>query len=146
MKIDWKHLASTTGYKSLKAAYIKDVQEASKRSRSMRKKDEFLELFNWVICRAKHYAHHTGKTIEQILDEWESKRTYWWLNYYQDCRQPKFKTGSVKAMGVNGLRKYYKRQGYDPETIKSLLQKFNKEAKSRKAKLRWPMRRKKRGY
>lgn len=94
-QINWKHLATTKGYKSLKAAYIHDVRDAVARKqkfgRAMRDKAEFLKLFNWVINRAKHYSHHTGKPIDIILNEWEEKRTYWWLNFYQDCRQPKFR-------------------------------------------------------
>lgn len=33
MKIDWKYLVTTPGYQSLKAAYIKDVQNDLNRDR-----------------------------------------------------------------------------------------------------------------
>jgi hypothetical protein len=124
MKIDWKYLAATPGYKSLKAAYIEDVKKASKQSRPMRCKDDFLSKFQWVINRAKHYAYHTGRSVESILNEWEDTRNYWWLNYYQNSHQPKFHSGSVKALGTNGL----------PERQKL------------KPKARWSSARKKRGY
>lgn len=95
MKINWKDLAASPGYISLKGAYIKDVQDASKEKlkgrKPIRDKKEFLRHFNWVICRAKHYAYHLGRDVSSVLDEWESKRTYWWLNYYQDCQQPKIR-------------------------------------------------------
>jgi hypothetical protein len=99
MKIDWKHVATTPGYKSLKAAYIRDVQEAETYRnrfgrRPMREKEEFLHKFIWVIARAKHYAYKYERPIESILDHWEEKRTYWWLNFYQDCNQPKKKSVS----------------------------------------------------
>jgi hypothetical protein len=99
MKINWKHLATTPGYKSLKAAYIKDVQHAERyRSRfgrkPMREKEEFLQKFKWVIGRATHYAHRTNRSVEDVLWSWESDRDHWWLNYYQDCRQPKKKSVS----------------------------------------------------
>jgi len=94
MRIDWKYLATTDGYKSLKAAYVRDVQKSAKFKRPMRDKVEFLTQFRWVIGRAKHYAHHTGRSMESILNEWEENRAYWWLNYYQDCRQPKFHSGA----------------------------------------------------
>jgi hypothetical protein len=99
MKIDWKHLATTPGYKSLKAAYIRDVQEAEAyrnrfERKPMREKEEFLHKFIWVIARAKHYAHYYNTSVETILKMWEDKRTYWWLNYYQDCNMPKKKSVS----------------------------------------------------
>lgn len=111
MKVDWKYVSKTTGYLSLKAAYVHDVQESEKNKRrfghAMRNKPEFLRLFNWVISRAKHYAQIQNVTIDVILNEWENKRNYWWLNYYGDSRQPKSHSGSMKSMGLNGIRKEY---------------------------------------
>ena len=45
-----------------------------------------------------------------ILNEWEAARNYWWLNYYQDCRQPKLfnKCASVQPRGSRDVIKYYK--------------------------------------
>ena len=91
MNINWKHLATTPGYVSLKAAYIRDVKKATEsKYQSMRNKAEFLRLFNWVICRAKYYAHRENVTLEIILNRWEADRDYWWLNYYQNCNQHKY--------------------------------------------------------
>lgn len=42
----------------------------------------------WIIERAKQYAELLGITYEQVIDAWESKRDYWYMNYYQDCEQP----------------------------------------------------------
>lgn len=152
MKIDWKHLATTVGYKSLKATYIKAVQDAARQKRPMRDKAEFLRKFQWVISRAKHYASHTSKSIEVVLNEWEEKRTYCWLNFYQDCSQPKFHSNFKKPMGVKGTRKYYKNDSWyknDPvrirDRMKSFIAYFNTN-KPKKAKPRWSMARKKRGY
>ncbi len=89
MYINWKYLATTPGYRSLKAAYIHDVKKSAKSDRPLRGKIEFLKLFNWVICRAKHYSYRMQIPIEQVLNNWEKDRTYWWLNYYQDARQSK---------------------------------------------------------
>jgi hypothetical protein len=98
MKIDWKKVAASPGYKSLKAAYIKDVQGnqrwVRKGVRPMRDKAEFLRHFRWVISRAMYYAHRYNRPIEAVLWSWESDRTYWWLNYYQEGRQPKKKSVS----------------------------------------------------
>lgn len=151
MEIDWKHVATTDGYRSLKQAYIRDVDKASREKHPMREKAVFLKQFQWVINRAKHYAHHTGKHIEEILFEWESKRDYWWLNYYQNGRQPKFHSNSLEPMGRNGLRRYYKiSYSWDKKRIKNKLDDFmlytNKERESKKIKPRWSIKRKKRGY
>ena len=99
MNIDWKKVAASPGYKSLKAAYIHDVQESERyRARlgrkPMREKEEFLRKFKWVIGRAMYYAHKYNRPIEAILWSWESDRNYWWLNYYQEGRQPKKKSVS----------------------------------------------------
>lgn len=132
MKIDWKYVATTPGYKSLKAAYTHDVTEAAKRRHPMRKKAEFLKLFTWVIGRAKHYAHHTGKPIEEILNDWEEQRDYWWLNFYQDCRQPKLHSNSKKPLSLKGEMAYYKK-GWGRQSPR-LRQQRLLAAKSRKAK------------
>lgn len=146
MGTNWKHLATTKGYKSLKAAYIHDVIDAASEKHPMRNKAEFIRKFNWVIGRALHYANNTGRSVEAILNEWEQKRDYWWLNYYQDCRQPKFHSNGIKTMGVRGKRKYYKSVfNYSPAEIASSMRNFINK-KSKKSKPSWPMARKKRGY
>ena len=146
MNIDWKKLATTVGYKSLKAAYIDDIQKAAGRRHPMRSREEFLRLFQWVISRAKHYSHHTGESVEAILNKWEGARNYWWLNFYQDCRQPKFCSGAMKKLGTAGFRKQLKKSGRSPAGIKESMQRFTNTEKSNKTKPRWPMARKKRGY
>ncbi len=135
-KINWKHLSSTAGYKSLKAAYIRDVSKAARQKHPMRKKDVFLKLFQWVIGRAIHYAHHTGKSVEQILNEWEKERNYWWFGFYEDNTQPKFHSNSLKPKGLRYFRKHYS---------KEYIRTVNKD-ESTKAKPRWTTARKKRGY
>lgn len=84
--MNWKYIAQTKGYKSLKAAYIEDVQKSS----STRSKVELLNHFNWVINRAKHYAYREKCSLEVILNAWEQARNYWWLNFYQNSNQPKY--------------------------------------------------------
>ena len=106
MKIDWKYVATTEGYKSLKAAYAHDVYKKN------RSKKELREHFKWVIGRAIHYAHHENTTIDNILDNWEAKRTMWWFGYYQDGRQSKHTSGVLCRMGINGIRKLYKNDGF----------------------------------
>lgn len=68
----------------------------------------------WAIERAKHYAEKTGLTPESILDAWEAKRNYWYMNYYQDSSQPEIQGDKVRifetvsemleSIGENGFR------------------------------------------
>lgn len=147
MKIDWKKVSKTPGYVSLKAAYIRDVQEAAKSQdkgyHPMRSKKEFLEHFRWVIGRAEHYAHHKNTTIDVILNEWEDKRTYWWLNYYQNNRQPLLNRSSVclppsiKLLRKNKRYSRYPKK-YKQKAIFSELLRLQ-EINSTKSPKRWKM-------
>lgn len=49
---------------------------------------KYCDKYKWVIERAKHYANKTGKSFEEIIEIWEKNRTYWYMNYYQDNKQP----------------------------------------------------------
>ena len=150
MKINWKQLAKSSGYKSLKAAYIKSAMQAGRSANPMRDKKELYANFQWVINRAKHYADHLNRSIESILNEWEEKRTYGILNYYQDCRQPKFNSRSLEPAGIRSIRKYYKKSyRNDPirikERIKSFIE-YQQRNKPKNDKPRWSASRKRRGY
>ena len=57
----------------------------------------YCDKFAWVINRAKHYAEKTGLAWEDILDSWENRRDYWYMNYYQDCEQPEIKEENVRV-------------------------------------------------
>lgn len=48
----------------------------------------------WILNRAQEYASLIGVTKEEVLEKWEEKRSYWYMNYYQDCNQPKI-SGNV---------------------------------------------------
>lgn len=89
MQINWKALADSPGYRSLKKAYCSDAYEAGRYKQPMRSKQDYLRRFYWVINRAKHYAIHQGRALESVLNEWEADRSYWWVNYYQENNQPK---------------------------------------------------------
>ncbi|MCP4990565.1 MAG: hypothetical protein GY928_32350 [Colwellia sp.] len=146
MKIDWKSLAATDGYKSLKATYIRAVQDSARCKSPLRKKAEYLRHFNWVISRAKHYAGKTNRSVEDVLNEWEEKRNYCWLNYYQESCRPKIHSNAKKPMGVNGIRAYYRRtySRYNPHVVRHLVCGFIKRRQRQHSKkTRWEMRRKK---
>jgi len=110
--INWKQVARSPGYISLKRAYMHDVQKGVDRKVNyghypICPKETLYARFQWVIKRAQHYAHATGEPIEKVLNRWEAERDYWWLNYYQEVRQPKIPKGpKLPNMGLQGLRKY----------------------------------------
>lgn len=147
MNIDWKVVSQSDGYKSLKAAYERDVQDAHKElqrgRRPMRDKQEFRKLFDWVISRAIHYAYHKQTTVDVILNQWEADRDYWWLNYYQESRQPWL----VKSEHVRHrtVRNYYKKDSWYKKDSKKVtkyyfieLVRLQKEQSKRKGKkARW---------
>lgn len=49
----------------------------------------YCDKYKWVIDRAKSYGEAMGLHWEDILDGWEESRNYWYMNYYQECNQPK---------------------------------------------------------
>lgn len=81
----------TKGRKSLIKAIEKDIKE----KRTFRTEKELWEVFDWIVARAQHYADHTGYTVDDILNTWEEKRNYWYLNFYQDANQPEINADEV---------------------------------------------------
>ena len=133
MHVDWKTVCQCAGYKSLKAAYIKDAAEARayrKRwnHRAMREPDELYRSFQKALALVYKYAVAMNQPFEQVLGMCEEARDYWWLNFYQTnhLRQvlnftlPK----TTKPEGIRGMRKYLKQQGYDPAVIKRRIQRM----------------------
>jgi hypothetical protein len=78
------------GYKTLLAAVEKD-EKASPGFHDYRGK------MQWTLDRAKHYAEKTGIDAARILDSWEEKRNYWYMNFYQEANQPKLDGQRVKV-------------------------------------------------
>ena len=49
---------------------------------------DYCAKYKWVIERANHYAEKIGKTVDEVMKIWETDRSYWYMNYYQECNQP----------------------------------------------------------
>jgi hypothetical protein len=64
---------------------------------------KYCDKYKWVIERAKHYAQKTGIPYEEIIEIWEEDRSYWYMNYYQDCNQPL--NGSKKDKNIEWIEK-----------------------------------------
>jgi hypothetical protein len=88
MKVDWKYFAQTTGYKSLKASVNRDkMQHPSS-------KDRYEKFFRDIINMVCKYSQASGVEPWAILDSLESKRDYWYPNYYCNDR-------FIKLLGIN---------------------------------------------
>jgi len=58
---------------------------------------QFCNKFKWVLERVKHYSEKTGVPAVEILNSWEKRRDYWYMNYYQDSRQPLIQGDKVRV-------------------------------------------------
>lgn len=100
-------LESCAGYQSLRSAILADV-------RSGWSEEERMKKLHFAVDRAAHYAEKTGLSASEILDAWESRRNYWYVNYYQDANQPLIAAEKVrvfetpealgKSVGTSGFR------------------------------------------
>jgi len=119
MKLDWKRISQSTGYKSLKTVYIKDA------SRWCNNKKEYYKDFLEIISKLTHHVYKKGAAPDNgkpfniyfnttlfitILDKWEEKRTYSWRNFYHGNSFNKIHSNSLKKPGMQQGKKYYKRE------------------------------------
>ena len=65
--------------------------------RDFRDKGLTYYIVKWAVDRAKHYSEKLGIPWEEILNSWESERNYWYMNYYQECRQPRIEGERVQS-------------------------------------------------
>lgn len=151
MNIDWKMVAQSTGYRSLKQSYQNSQMRSGRFKNNSYELHRQTKQFHWVISRAKHYAYHLNTSIEDILNGWEAKRSYNWESYYTDYRFPKLgKTAvTVKPMKrINYIRKdpYYKNnpEAKRTEVFREILKQQRQNSKRVGDKSRWTAERKQR--
>lgn len=74
---------------------------------------KYCDKFKWVIERAKQYEEKLGIPWNEILDSWEEDRTYWYMNYYQDCNQPQITSDNVRVFDtLNDFKESAKQSEY----------------------------------
>jgi len=115
MKIDWKQVAQSKGYKSLKASYIDTVR----RGNSFDSKEVLYKKFRSIIALAQHHAIRRGLTLIEVLDAWEEKRTYSWQSFYGSSSHGIKKLPSGKPHNVKpqrGITWYRTSRGFSPIT------------------------------
>lgn len=96
-----------TGYEKLKASVERDCDCGCFNPEGCnvpnRRKDgkccthSYCDKFKWVIDRAKQYGEKLGLNWEDILNSWESNRSYWYMNYYQECNEPEINSDKVRV-------------------------------------------------
>ena len=94
----------SVGYEKLADAVRKDCEEAGGKFHpegcckcGARCLHEYCDKFKWIIERARLYGSSLCLKWEDVLDSWEEDRTYWYMNYYQECNQPEIKSGKTKV-------------------------------------------------
>lgn len=60
----------------------------------------YCDKFKWVLDRAAHYAEKLGLDRDALLSSWEEDRSYWYMNYYQDCEQPKIESERIRVFNT----------------------------------------------
>jgi hypothetical protein len=159
MKLDWKKIAQSTGYKSMKAAVTDEANRCAKYKR--KPDDRYKKAFNFAINRAKHYTHKKVTELGiryspdlltiyfiDILDTWENKRTYNFMSFYSNYNIPKLYDEKFKPWKINAYIKSYKKERFWNKQdrsirIRSAINNFRKNNATKNPK-RWEEARKKR--
>lgn len=82
-------MTTLTGINKLRAAVDKDLSGGGTH--------DYEAKFEWILARAEHYAEKTGLSRDEILNAWEEKRNYWYMNFYQEAEQPEIKGDKVRV-------------------------------------------------
>lgn len=77
----------------------------------------YCDKYKWILERANHYADVCGSTVEKVVEAWEEGRSYWYMNYYQECNQVEIKGKDVLLYDA-WIEELHKRFGKDPKNWK----------------------------
>lgn len=77
--------------------YLKLLRAVEKDEASSPGFHDYRGKLQWVLDRVKHYAETTGVDPAALLNTWETNRSYWYMNYYQDANQPLLNAENVKV-------------------------------------------------
>lgn len=93
------------GYKSLRAAVDKDYADDRGYQNGGLPFHDYEKKLNWVVERAQNYGAALEIEASEILNAWENRRNYWYMNYYQEAKQPKIGSGHVYVFDtINQLK------------------------------------------
>ena len=136
MKIDWKVLASSDGYRSFKQAHIKykvnGKWHIGSANKTFKKIIGIAQAITFAECKEPNlYNWH----MAVLLGKWEEERTYCWLNYYSSNKF--FKPHSI-ALKNRNLKKYYSSLGRDVTHRAKRLAELDQELRKKSGKkARW---------
>ena len=91
------------GIESLRADVLRDANSEPKFSRNKNHNGAedcpcaYCRHFRWALDRAAYYAEKLGTTVEAVMEAWETDRSYWYMNYYQDSNQPLIEGDDVRV-------------------------------------------------
>jgi len=88
------NIEESTGYQKLLKAVESDVERDAKFGV---KSHDYRAKLSWIIDRTNHYSEKTGIPASDILNAWEERRNYWYMNFYQDANQPKIEGERVRV-------------------------------------------------
>lgn len=101
------------GYKKLVAAVEHDEATDHYFKTRGRYFHDYRAKLLWTVERAKHYAEKLSLDPAALLDQWESKRRYWYMNYYQDANQPRIDAANVRVFETTiELKCSFEEQGF----------------------------------
>lgn len=150
MKVNWKEVAASPGYKKIKQHMIDALNDnhktIQKGHRPMRDKAEYYKYFRGIIARAQHYAIKENVSLIDVLNKWAEGQSYNWLSYYSNYNFPKKHSNSCKPKGIRAKRKYNNRFFVDSRNDNCRAIDRIQKAKSRRQgkKSRWSVEDKKR--
>jgi len=139
MKINWKEVAASAGYKSMKAAV------ATEANRKWSTHERYTEAFNFAINRAKQHIYvkcwvsdqdYTDYLINQ-LRAWEEQRKQSFLSYYTNYNLPKKSSRILKTPGIRSRVKDFKQDSWYKDSHRAAKEITEHLRKKRTKKARW---------
>lgn len=139
MKIDWKAVAASPGYKLMKGAVAEQANNRFSHD------DRYQEAFNFAINRAKQQVYvktwlngqdYTDYLIDK-LNEWELNRKQNFLSYYTNYNLPKKSSRVLKTPGIRSRVKYYKTGSWYKNSNKAAVELSEHLQRNRTKKARW---------
>lgn len=139
MKIDWKKVAASAGYKLMKGAVANDANKIYSNGK------RFAAAFNFAINRAKQHIYVKAwpddkdytDDLTLILQVWELNRNQSFLSYYSNNNLPKKTTKILKPMRIRGKYKYYKGRHWCKNTNRAAQEVSMYLINNRTKKARW---------
>ena len=108
-----QELVNCEGYIKLKHDVLYDYAKDDNYQNGKNSFHNYAKTFEFAINKAMHYSENTGIKASDILDSWERDRSYWYMNYYQECNMPEIKGNNVRVFdNADEFRKSVGKSGF----------------------------------